>query len=171
MQRPANVTIDPKQRMSDDKFFEFCMAHPDERFERSSTGEITIVPPAGGESSYQSLDAARQLGNWAIQNERGKAFDSSAEFILPTRAALSPDAAWVSNARLAPLSREQRRKFLPVCPGKEKMIEWARGGVELGWLIHSYKRTVYIYRAGQTEPESRTGILKLSAEGPVAGFE
>jgi Uma2 family endonuclease len=35
---------------------------------------------------------------------------------LPSRAAFAPDAAWVSNERILKLSKEQRRKFLSVCP-------------------------------------------------------
>ena len=46
-----------------------------------------------------------------------------------------------------------------------------RGGVELGWLIDADLKTVYIYRAGQAEPEKRTGIRKVKGEGPVVGFE
>src|SRR5260370_39985645 len=56
-------------------------------------------------------------------------------------------------------------------PAKEKMQEWIRAGVELAWLIHGDEGTVYIHRAGQTEAEMRTGILKLAGEGPLAGFE
>lgn len=107
-------------------------------------------------------------------------------FILQTRAALSPDAAWASKARISQLSKEQRRKFLPVCPefvievmspsdrlkpALEKMQAWIDAGVELGWLIHPDTETVYIFRARQAEPEKRTGINKLAGEGPVAGFE
>jgi hypothetical protein len=43
--------------------------------------------------------------------------------------------------------------------------------VELGWLIHGDKQTVYIYRKNEPAPEKRTGILKLAGEGPIAGFE
>ena len=172
--------------MSDDEYYAFCMANPDVRFERTSQGEIIIVPPAGGESDYQSADLVIQLGAWAKRDRRGKTFGSSAEFILPTTAALSPDAAWVSNARLSTLSKEQRRKFLAVCPefivevmspsdrlkpAMEKMQEWMRAGVELAWLLDADAQTVYIYRAGNTEPDQRTGIPRLSGEGPVAGFE
>jgi Uma2 family endonuclease len=182
----AKLTFDPELRMSDGEYFDFCMANPDLCIERTAQGEIIIVPPAGGESSYRSLDASRQLGNWARRDGRGRAFDSSAEFILATGAALAPDAAWVSDARLSGLSKEQRRKFLPVCPefvievmspsdrlrpAKEKMQDWIRAGVELGWLIDGDERTVYIYRAGETDPEVRTGRLKLAGEGAVAGFE
>ena len=54
---------------------------------------------------------------------------------------------------------------------KEKMVEWMRAGVELGWLIDGDARTVYVYRAGQSEAEVRAGILTLGGAGPVAGFE
>src|SRR5207253_4943005 len=119
-------------------------------------------------------------------NGRGKAFGASVEFILPTGAALSPDAAWVSNSRISKLSKEQRRKFPPVCPefvvevmspsdrlrpAKEKMEEWMGAGVELGWLIDADKRTVYVYRTSRQGLETQTGILKIEGEGPVAGFE
>ncbi|SPF35388.1 Restriction endonuclease family protein (fragment) [Candidatus Sulfopaludibacter sp. SbA4] len=126
------------------------------------------------------------MGNWAKRDGRGRAFESSVEFILPTGAALSPDAAWVSNRRLSMLSKKQRRQFPPVCPefvievmspsdrlrpAQEKMQEWNRAGVDLAWLIHGDEETVYIYRSGQTEAEMPTGIRKLSGEGPVAGFK
>jgi Uma2 family endonuclease len=172
--------------MSDGQYYEFCIANPNLRFERTAEGEIIIVPPAGWESSYQSGDAHRQLANWAIRNRRGVASDSSGQFILPTGAALSPDAAWVSNRRRMRVSKDQRRKFPPLAPefiievmspsdrlkeAKKKMEEWMRGGVELGWLIEADRKTVYIYRAGQPEPEKRADVKKLKGEGPVAGFE
>jgi Uma2 family endonuclease len=181
---PATLTLNPELRMSDDEYFELCQANPRVRFERTDRGEIVIVPPAGIESSYRSGDVASQLIAWAKRDRRGRAFDSSAEFILPTGAALSPDAAWVSNARISTLSKEQRRKFPPVCPefvvevmspsdrlksAMKKMQEWLRGGIELGWLIDGDAQSVYIYGAGKNEPEKRTGIATLLGEGPVAG--
>ena len=176
----------PSRLLDDDEYFEFCVAHPDQRFERTAAGEVIVVPPPGGESSYQSGEAFRQLANWAVRNRRGRAFDADAQFILPTRAGRSPDASWVSTLRIARLSREQRRKFPPVCPefvievmspsdrlpkAKKKMEEYMLAGVDLGWLIHADRRTVYIYRAGQKSPETRAGILELAGEGPVAGFK
>jgi Uma2 family endonuclease len=183
---PAKLALNPELRMSDDDYFDFCMANPDLRLERTEQGEIIIVPPAGGESDYQSADVIGQLGAWAKRDGRGKAFGMSVAFILPTGAALSPDAAWVSNTRLSTLSKSQLRKFLGLTPefvvevmspsdrlkaSMEKMSDWLRGGVELAWLIHGDAETVYIYRAGASEPDRRTGIATLAGEGPVAGFE
>jgi Uma2 family endonuclease len=182
---PAKLIFNPEQRMNDDYYYQFCMANADLWIERTAQGEILIVPPAGGESDYQSLRVGAQLTNWADRHSRGRAFGATVQFILPTGAALSPDAAWVSNERLSKLSKEQLRKFPRVCPefvvevmspsdrlkaAREKMEDWRRGGVDLGWLIHGDAETVYIYRTRSNESEKRTGITQLEGEGPVAGF-
>src|ERR1019366_9085897 len=182
---PVKLTFDPSQAMNDDAYYEFCAANPDLRIERSPQGEIIIVPPAGGESDYRSADSIAQLMYWAKKDGRGKAFGSGFEFILPSGAGYSPDAAWLSNKRLSKLSKQQRRKFPPVCPefvievmspsdrlkaAKDKMAAWMAEGVELAWLIDGDHETVYIYRADSQKPEKRTGIASLSGEGPVAGF-
>jgi len=183
---PARLILNPELRMNDDEYFAFCMANPDVRFERTAEGEIVIVPPAGWESDHQGAVALMQLGIWSERDGRGQFSGSSTEFILPTGAALSPDAAWVSNGQLAKLTNDQLRKFPPVCPefiievmspsdrlkaAQQKMEEWMRAGVELGWLIYGDKRTVYVYRAGQAGADKRTGIRNLAGEGPVAGFD
>jgi Uma2 family endonuclease len=183
---PATLELNPDLHMSDEEFYDFCMANPDLWFERTAEGEIIIVPPAGYESDYQNADAIAQLGNWSKQDRRGKVSGPTSEFILPTGAAYSPDAAWTSDERLARLTKEQRQKFPHVCPefvievmsptdrlksAMHKMEEWMRAGVELGWLLYPDKRTVYIYRGGQKGAEERVGIKMLAGEGPVAGFE
>jgi Uma2 family endonuclease len=176
----------PSRLLDDDEYFEFCVAHPDRRFERTPEGRVIIVPPAGWESGFQAGEAFRQLANWAIENGKGRAVSASAQYILPNRAGRSPDASWISNHRIDRLSKEQKRKFPPACPefvievmspsdrlaaAKRKMEEYMQAGVDLGWLIHGDKQTVYIYRAGQKSPETRMGIEELAGEGPVAGFK
>src|SRR6476646_4450301 len=91
----------------DDAYFEFCAANADLRIERNSQGEIIIVPPASGESSFRNLEVAGELRAWAKRSRAGRAFDSSVEFILPSGAAYAPDASWVSNNRLAQLNKSQ----------------------------------------------------------------
>lgn len=181
---PAKLILNSEHKLSDDEYFAFCQANPNVNFERTAQGEIVIVPPAGGESSYRCLDVATQLGNWARQDRRGRGFDSSAEFILPNGAALSPDASWVSCEQLDPLTKKQKRAFMPVCPefivevmspsdrlrtAQSKMEEWIANGVRLGWLIDGDAETVYVYRQDGTM-EKMTGIKELAAEGPVEGF-
>ena len=183
---PAKLTLNPESPLSDDEYYAFCQANAEVRFERTAQGEIIIVPPAGYESDYRNADVVTQLRIWAKRDGRGKASGPSTEFMLPTGAALSPDAAWVSNTRLSKVAKEKLRKFPPVCPefvievmspsdrikaAQEKMSDWMAAGVKLGWLIDGDRQTVYVYRAGRKEPQKHTGIAKLAGEGPVSGFE
>ena len=99
---------------------------------------------------------------WADDDGSGVAFDSSTGFELPNGAVRSPDVAWIPRARLAHVSPEDRRGFLPLCPDfviellspsdsrpavERKMEEYRENGARLGWLIDPDRRNVTIYRA------------------------
>ena len=181
---PATLVLDREDRLSDDEYFEFCQANPNVRIERTAEGEIVIVPPAGLESDYQSVEVIGELRQWAKRTRHGKAFGSSAEFMLPDGSALSPDASWVSNERPAALPRKDLRQFPHVVPefvvevmspsdklraAQRKMQNWMANGVELAWLVHGDAKCVYVYRQGR-EPERLAGIETIAGEGPVKGF-
>ena len=110
------VRILSEQGMTDDEFYDFCQANPDLRIERTAQGEITILPGTGGETGYRNIILSSRLYTWAESDGRGVAFDSSTEFRLPNGAARMPDASWVDRSRLALLTREQKRRFPPICP-------------------------------------------------------
>lgn len=93
-----SVRRSSREKLSDAEYWAFCEANPGQHIERTAEGEIVIMPPAGGESDYRSNESARQLANWASENGAGRAFGSSVQFFLPDGSALSPDAAWVSDA-------------------------------------------------------------------------
>ena len=171
--------------MSSDEWFDFCVANPTLRVERTSAGEVLVMAPTGGETAHRNIDLSAQLQQWAKWDGCGKAFGSDAEFILPNGAALSPNASWVLTFRLNALTREQKRKFPALCPDfvvelisptdrlprvKEKMKEWMTNGVQLGWLIDADNETIYIYRPNQ-QPEQLTSRDTILGEGPVAGFQ
>src|SRR5690349_1121519 len=67
----SSIRIERKSRMSAEEFFSFCAANPDWQIEQTADGEIIIMPPAGGDSSYSSLEAAAQLRQWAEVDGRG----------------------------------------------------------------------------------------------------
>lgn len=136
-----------ESKPSDQEYWDFCVANPDLRLERTADGEIVIVPPAGPESSYRSSEVTSQLRDWARRDGRGKALDSSVEFFLPDGSALSPDSCWISDAALARFSKAERKKLLHVAPefivevmppsdyigrAKAKMEQWIANGVQLG---------------------------------------
>ena len=185
LETSATLILDREHPLTDEAYYAFCVANPDLRIERMPDGEIVIVPPAGGESDFRNAKAIMALGVWAEKERHGRAFGATAQFLLPNGAGLSPDAAWVSNERLATLSKRQRREFMPVVPefvievmspsdrlaaAKKKMLLWAANGVDLGWLIDGDNRRVYVYRCDGTEPRIVAGADSIAGEGPVEGF-
>ena len=51
----------------------------------------------------------------------------------------------------------------------EKMQEYIDNGVQLGWLLDPFERTVAIYRPGQA-PQVLERPQSVAGEGPVSGF-
>ena len=132
------------------------------------------------------MEVARQLANWAIQNGKGIAFDSSAGFTLPDRSVLSPDASWLSREKWNKLSADDKDKFAPVCPEfvievrsksdslselQLKMKNWIKNGAELAWLIDPRDEVSFIYSADHAEEKIEGLDKKLYGKGSVAGFE
>ena len=131
--------------MSDEEFHEFCALNEDHRIERTAAGDILFMAPAGGETGNRNMDLSAQLERWSRRDGRGAALDSSTAFVLPNGAIRSPDASWVRRSRVARLTREQRRRFLPLCPDfvveltspsdrldkvRKKMDEWTAPSAE-----------------------------------------
>ena len=181
---PVTLSDYGGEKFSDAEYLGFCRANPHLRLERTAEGKILIVPPAGYESSYRNSEATAQLHKWAQEDGRGKASDSSGQFFLADGSALSPDAAWVSNAALRGIPREKRKEFLPLCPefvvevmspsdrlkqAKAKMEQWIANGALLAWLIDGDAQTVYVYRKNHAVKAHRA-VAKLAGEGPVEGF-
>jgi Uma2 family endonuclease len=89
--------------------------NPGYQFEREEDGTLTVSPNFS-DGGAKSCKACRQLDTYA-DTAGGRAFDSSAGFkIGPLDAIKSPDAAWVSAARLAALSPSQRSGFWQTSP-------------------------------------------------------
>lgn len=181
---PVTLSDYSGEKFSDAAYLAFCRANPNLRLERTAEGEILIVPPAGYESSYRNSEVTAQLHRWAQEDGRGRASDSSAQFFLVDGSALSPDAAWVSNAALRSIPKDKRKEFLHLCPefvvevmspsdrlkqAKAKMEQWIANGAQLAWLIDGDAQTVYVYREGHPVKTHR-GIAKLAGEGPAEGF-
>jgi Uma2 family endonuclease len=177
-------TVIQLRDMSEEDFYEFCALNEDHRIERTASGDILIMAPAGSDTGDRNAELTMQLRAWSRRDGRGRAFDSSTGFTLPNGAIRSPDAAWVERSRLASLTREQRRRFAPVCPDfvaeltsptdrlskvQEKMREWMANGAQLGWLLDADGRQVHLYRPdGSVEVVAEPS--QLVGEGPVEGF-
>jgi Uma2 family endonuclease len=172
------------QRIDRQEFFHLCQLNPELRLERSSEGDLVIMPPAGGETGRVNFRAAGQLCAWVESTGNGEGFDSSTGFTLPNGAIRSPDAAWVRRDRWDSLTEAEREEFPPLCPDfvveirsrtdspcvlKAKMEEYLANGAQLGWLIDPVERRVSVYRPGaevETFDEPRT----ISGEPLLPGF-
>jgi len=60
LERP--VAIQWERGMTDDEYFQFCANNSELRVERTSEGDIVIIPPAGLESGHRNQELSRQLG-------------------------------------------------------------------------------------------------------------
>jgi Uma2 family endonuclease len=178
------VNLNSIIKLTDDQFYQLCQDNETLRFERTATGELIIMPPAGGETGNRNGRVTQQLFNWADTNDHGIAFDSSTGFKLPLGADRSPDAAWVTLERWNTLTCEQQQKFVPLCPdfvvellspsdslkvAQDKMKEYRENGTRLGWLINRKSRQVEIYRQGQ-DVEVLASPATLSGENVLPGF-
>ena len=157
---PVVLRLTPVINLTDDQLFELCQLNRDWRIEYTAQGELIVMPPTGGETGSQNAEITFQVQSWTRSDQTGVAFDSSTGFKLPNGATRSPDAAWVRRSRLAGLTREQKQKFLPLCPdfaielrsptdnlqaAQDKMQEYLDNGTQLGWLIDPLTRRVYVY--------------------------
>ncbi|MEW6364359.1 MAG: Uma2 family endonuclease [Acidobacteriota bacterium] len=158
------ICMHPGLVLSDEEFFQLCRLNRDLRFERTAEGDVIVMSPTGAQSGSRNAEITRQVANWAKRDGAGVVFDSSTGFRLPNGADRSPDTAWLRRERLTPLSPEERRRFLPLCPDfvvelvsptdaledlQAKMEEYMANGAGLGWLIDPDRRRVHIYRPGK----------------------
>jgi Uma2 family endonuclease len=170
--------------LTDEQFYQLCVANPDIRLERNATGELIIMPPVGGETSNRNAGITSYLFNWADIDATGIVFDSSTGFKLPNGAVRSPDTSWVKLSRWNALTSEQQTRFLPLSPDfviellspsdslkvtQKKMEEYQNNVVRLGWLINRKLRQVEIYRIGK-EVEVLDNPISLSGEDILPGF-
>jgi Uma2 family endonuclease len=150
--------------LTDDQYYELCRVNRDLRIERTAQGKLMIMSPTGGETGNRNIEISYQLQAWSRRNSLGFAFDSSTEFKLPNGANYSPDASWVKREEWDRLTAEQKRKFPPIAPDfvielrsetdslkqlREKMQEYMKAGVQLGWLIDPKQKQVEIYKLGR----------------------
>jgi len=171
--------------MTEEQFYQFCLANRDLRIERNSSGEVIVMPPAFSDTGNRNFNIAVQLGSWAERDGTGLGFDSSTGFTLPNGATRSPDAAWIKLARWNQLTEKQKASFAPICPDfvielrsksdtvaslQKKMTEYLANGTILGWLIDRQNRQVHIYRPHQ-EPVILHDPKVIIGDPELSGFE
>lgn len=179
------INMEPIIHLTDEQFYQLCIANPDLSLEMNAAGELVIVSPVGGESGNQEAGLIGDLEIWNRQAKLGKVFSSSTIFILPNGAKRSPDAAWVKLERWEALTPEQRKKFPPLVPDfaielrsetdrlksiQDKMKEYIENGLRLGWLINPQDNQVEIYRLLKVVEVVNIPAI-LFGEDVLPGFE
>ncbi|WP_427160772.1 Uma2 family endonuclease [Aliinostoc sp. HNIBRCY26] len=174
-----------KVRLTDEQFYQVCMANRDLNLELSATGELILCPPIGGETGILEANLITNLSLWNRQTKLGIVFSSSTIFSLPNGAKRSPDAAWVQLSRWEALTIEEREQFPPLVPDflielrsksdrlktlQDKMQEYLDNGLRLGWLINPQDEEVEIYRQGHAKAIVKMPSLLLG-EDVLPGFE
>lgn len=171
-----SLNVPPAVGLTDEQFYQLCIANEPWQLELTQTGELIIMPPTGGESGIRNSNITTDLNLWNRQTKLGKVFDSSTEFKLPSGAYRCPDAAWVKLERWQALTKEEQKRFPPICPDfvielrsesdvlaklRLKMQEYQNNGASLGWLIDPQTPSVEIYRSQQD-----VEVLNFSFDNP-----
>jgi Uma2 family endonuclease len=170
--------------LTDEQFYQLCRKNPDIKLERNAQGEIIIMPPTGGETGKRNAKLISRFVIWNEQTKLGEVFDSSTCFKLPNGADRSPDVSWIKQERWDALTPEEKEKFPPLAPDfvlelmspsdrlsetQEKMQEYIKQGVKLGWLINRKDRQGEIYRP-RRDVEVLDSPTTLSGEDVLPGF-
>jgi len=170
--------------MDDHEFFEFCQLNQDWRIERTSKGDLVIMPPTGGKTGRINFRLIGLFAEWVKKDDTGIGFDSSTGFTLPNGTKRSPDLSWVKRSRWETLTESEQEEFPPLCPDfvvelrsrsddldslREKMQEYIANGASLGWLIDPIDRRVYVYRP-QVPVECLDNPEMISGDPVLSGF-
>jgi Uma2 family endonuclease len=183
---PLPVTLHLANPLSDEKLLAFCEANSGLEIESDADGSITIMTPAGPESSELNQLLATELKIWARQNHNGTVFGPDLGIRFSDRVMRGPDVAWLSASRWDSYKQDSKDRpgFLPFCPEfvvelrsrsdrastiEAKMEFWMSRGAQLGWLVDPIRKLVMIYRP-DCEPEILAQPEFILGDGPIAGF-
>ena len=182
---PILVRFPDELPLSDDLLMKLSGVNEILRLERDAEGRLIVNMAVGGESNRFELELAVQLGNWWRQDRIGLDYSAGVGLRLPDGSVRSPDAAWVGPERLRGITRDQLRRYPPLCPDfvvevrspsdslvsqQRKMTDvWLANGVRLGILIDPDNIRVFVYRPDQAVVElDQPG--ELSCDPEVPGF-
>ncbi len=184
---PLRLQLPPERALTDERFIELRRLNEGWRLETDAEGGLLIMAPTGPDSSDRSGRIYAQILFWSDARNTGRAFESSATFMLPSGDRRSPDAAWISDARLAAIADDDA-VIWRICPDfvvevrsasdaladqQSKLELWISQGARLGWLVDPLEETVWIYRSGQNpEKMERPATLTASeiADDLTVGF-
>ena len=181
---PITLRLPSQWTLTDERVVELGEANDALGFERTVEGVLQINFPPGFPSSEAEGAVGAQIIVWRFTHDTGRTTPSSGGYSLPDGALLIPDAAWISDERLAgveisptkPLRAapdfilEVRSYSQHIGQRQRRMQQWMANGVRLGWLLDPFNALVWIYREGQDEPERLERPDTLSGEDVMVGL-
>ncbi len=163
---PLRLQLPPDWKLTNDLLLKIGALNDGWRLEADAQRGLLVMPPPGPLSSDRSGRIYAQTLIWSETSKRGRSFESSAMFELPNSERRMPDAAWISDDRLAGIDVNDEGIW-EICPDfivevrsvseelddqQAKMKMWVSQGALLAWLVDPYEETVWIYRPAQ-EPK------------------
>jgi Uma2 family endonuclease len=148
-------------------------------------GELTTMPPTGGEHGVRAFKIALQFGKFLGAHPIGVGLGAGTGFRVAhdPDTVLAPDCAFVRADRIPPV--KDRKKFWPLAPDLavevlspsdlasevlEKIDEWLEAGTRLVWVIDPEKKRVTVYAPGR-QPRTLRAADTLSGEDVLPGLE
>lgn len=181
----GRLIFKPHHPLGDEAFFELSQKLEAHRIEREPDGSILIMSPASNRSSNRGGRIFAQLLQWSDERESGEAYESSSGYTMPDGAVRSPDVSWISAERLKDVPTDQLDRFAPVVPNfvvevrspsdsrtelEEKMLEYAKHGVELGWLVDPQNHSVSVFNQDGFVETLSDAPAKLDGGPTLPGF-
>jgi Uma2 family endonuclease len=183
---PLPVTIRLARPLSDEELHDFCAANDSLVVESDADGSLTLMTPAGPETSRLNQILSGELMLWARKTGHGAVFGPDLGIRFADMTLRAPDVAWLSSERWNAVRQQKKERpgFLTLCPEfvaelrsptdqasqvEAKMEFWMARGAQLGWLIDPRRKLAMIYRPGR-EAETLLRPEALEGEGPIAGF-
>ena len=166
------------------RFIEFCEQNDLYEMEVNAAGELLILPMTGFRGHQRETYMSYFVTGWQLAYG-GVSASQSSRFRLPSGDIRGPDAAWLTQDHYDAQTPEQQETVIEGAPAfvveirsrtdnlrplLNKMTLWMEGGARLGWLIDSRNRQVYVYRAGQPQPELLDDPETLDGEDVLPGF-
>ena len=166
------------------RFTEFCSQNDLYEMEVNAAGELLILPMTGFQGNQHETNLNGFIFNWRLANGGVHASQTS-RFHLSSGDLLGPDAAWLTQEHYDTQTQLQRETVIEGAPAfvveirsrtdnlrplQNKMTLWITAGARLGWLIDAANRRVYIYRAGQNQPQALDDPETLDGEDVMPGF-
>ena len=170
-----------------DELLERCVElNPHLDIERGARGELIISGGSAGFEPYVGAGIVAQFWNWQVASGVGLVGggDNGLKRLrdLRTRA---PDCCWFDDEQAAEVLRQAGEPGYPqvmptvvveirltgqsLASQLEKVREWMRDGVKVGWMIDPTAKTVYVFR-DDGEPEMHTAPSSLEVGPEMPGM-